>query len=173
MKKVTAILLTGLLAVSLTQGAFAGEGEKKPINMWFWGAATDYQAALTDILCGWYNGSQDEYEMNIEFRNTVDVDIPVALAAGNAPDIVYASGPSYVQNYQAENLVLNLDDYAAEYGWEDKILTPLYQAHTIDGSLYSIPGGMCVGGLFYNTELFEEQGWTAPETWDDMLDIFQ
>ena len=54
MKKVTAILLTGLLAVSLTQGAFAGEGEKKPINMWFWGAATDYQAALTDILCVFY-----------------------------------------------------------------------------------------------------------------------
>ena len=88
-----------------------GSSEKKQITMWFWGAATDYQAAMKRILCGWYNNSQDEYELSIEFRNTVDVDIPRALAAGNAPDIVYASGPSYTATYVQEGLVMNLDAY--------------------------------------------------------------
>ena len=96
------------------------DGEKKQITMWFWGAATDYQETMKNVLYSWYNDSQDEYELVLEFRNTVDTDIPVALAAGNGPDIVYASGPSYTSKYVEEDLVLNLDDYAEQYGWKDR-----------------------------------------------------
>ena len=123
---------------------------------------------MKDILCGWYNNSQDDYELVIEFRNTVDVDIPRALAAGTAPDIIYASGPSYIGTYKDEDLVLNLDSYAEQYGWKDNILGVIYDSLTLDGSLYSVPGGMSVGGLFYNTELFDEKGWAAPTTLAEM-----
>lgn len=150
-----------------------GSSEKKQITMWFWGAATDYQAAMKRILCGWYNNSQDEYELSIEFRNTVDVDIPRALAAGNAPDIVYASGPSYTATYVQEGLVMNLDAYSEQYGWKDRVLGAMYDSLTVAGSLYSTPGGMCVGGLFYNKELFAEKGWEVPTTWDEMLALFE
>lgn len=147
------------------------DGEKKQITMWFWGAATDYQETMKNVLYSWYNDSQDEYELVLEFRNTVDTDIPVALAAGNGPDIVYASGPSYTSKYVEEDLVLNLDDYAEQYGWKDRVLSVMYDSLTLDGSLYSIPGGMCVGGLYYNKELFKKQGWEPPATWDEMMDL--
>lgn len=151
----------------------ASGGQREQITFWFWGAATDYQVAMKDILAGWYNNSQDRYELNIEFRNTVDVDIPRALAAGNAPDIVYASGPSYTSTYVSEGLVMNLDGYAEQYGWKDRILGAVYDSLTVNGSLYSVPGGMNVGGIFYNKDLFAEKGWSVPETWDEMLDLFQ
>ena len=95
--------------VSLDANDVTTESGRPALTMWFWGAATDYQVAMKDILCGWYNNSQDDYELVIEFRNTVDVDIPRALAAGTAPDIIYASGPSYIGTYKDEDLVLNLD----------------------------------------------------------------
>lgn len=170
--------ITTATALSMAVGLAAGNpatvfaDEKEQITMWFWGAATDYQETMKQVLCDWYNQSQDEYELSIEFRNTVDTDIPVALAAGNAPDIVYASGPSYTSVYQAENLVMNLDEYAEKYGWKDRILGVMYDALTLDGSLYSVPGGMCIGGLYYNKELFEEKGWETPVTWDEMLALF-
>lgn len=170
--------ITTATALSMAVGLAAGNpatvfaDEKEQITMWFWGAATDYQETMKQVLCDWYNQSQDEYELSIEFRNTVDTDIPVALAAGNAPDIVYASGPSYTSVYQAENLVMNLDEYAEKYGWKDRILGVMYDALTLDGSLYSVPGGMCIGGLYYNKELFEEKGWETPGTWDEMLALF-
>lgn len=163
------------MAVGLAAGAPAtvsASNEKEQITMWFWGAATDYQETMKQVLCDWYNQSQDEYELAIEFRNTVDTDIPVALAAGNAPDIIYASGPSYTSVYQAEDLVMNLDEYAEEYGWKDRILGVMYDSLTLNGSLYSIPGGMCIGGLYYNKELFEEKDWETPKTWDEMLALF-
>ncbi len=174
MKKITKMVTALSLVVGLAVGMpmTVAADDKKEITMWFWGAATDYQKTMKDVLCGWYNNSQDEYELSIEFRNTVDTDIPVALAAGNAPDIIYASGPSYTAVYQAEDLVMNLDKYAEEYGWKDRLLSVMYDSCTLDGSLYSVPGGMCIGGLYYNKELFEEKGWKEPETWDEMLALF-
>lgn len=159
---------TGEEELSLDASDVTTESGRPALTMWFWGAATDYQVAMKDILCGWYNNSQDQYELVIEFRNTVDVDVPRALAAGTAPDILYASGPSYIGTYMEEGLVMNLDEYSKQYGWEDRILGVVYDSLTLDGSLYSVPGGMSVGGLFYNTELFDEKGWTAPTTVEEL-----
>ena len=159
--------------VSLDANDVTTESGRPALTMWFWGAATDYQVAMKDILCTWYNNSQDDYELVIEFRNTVDVDVPRALAAGTAPDIIYASGPSYIGTYKDEDLVLNLDSYAEQYGWKDNILGVIYDSLTLDGSLYSVPGGMSVGGLFYNKELFEEKGWTPPTTLDEMVALME
>ncbi|NLI54644.1 MAG: extracellular solute-binding protein [Clostridiales bacterium] len=163
-------------ATSATQAPAAEEpatdSARKQITFWFWGAATPYQETMVNVLCGWYNNSQSDYELVMEFRNTVDTDIPVALAAGTAPDIVYASGPSYTSTYAQEGLVLDLNAYAEQYGWKDRVLGVMYDACTVDGKLYSIPGAMVVGGLYYNKALFAEKGWQPPKTWDEMLALF-
>ncbi|HRX58323.1 MAG TPA: extracellular solute-binding protein [Eubacteriales bacterium] len=159
-------------ATQETTDETTSDGTRKQITFWFWGAATSYQETMVDVLCGWYNNSQDEYELTMEFRNTVDTDIPVALAAGTGPDIVYASGPSYTSTYAQEGLVLDLNDYAEQYGWQDRVLSVMYDACTVDGTLYSIPGAMVVGGLYYNKELFDEKGWEPPTTWDEMIALF-
>lgn len=177
------LLVVAIVLVVCSGSVFAGgnkeaAGTKTPagkqqLTMWFWGAATPYQEAMKDILIGWYDNSQDKYELNIEFRNTVDKDIPVALASGAGPDIVYASGPSYTSVYVQEGLVKDLTPYAEQYGWKDRVLSVMYNACTVDGQLYSVPGGMCIGGLYYNKSLFNEKGWEPPETWDEMIALFE
>lgn len=121
------------------------------------------------MLCKWYNESQDKYELILEFRGSVDADIPVALAAGQDPDIVYASGLSYTATYAQSDLVLDLTPYAEQYGWKDRLLGVMYDACTLDGKLYSLPGGLLVGGLFYNKEIFTEQNWEVPATMDELI----
>lgn len=121
------------------------------------------------MLCKWDNESQDKYELILEFRGSVDADIPVALAAGQGPDIVYASGLSYTATYAQSDLVLDLTPYAEQYGWKDRLLGVMYDACTLDGKLYSLPGGLLVGGLFYNKEIFTEQNWEVPATMDELI----
>ncbi len=145
--------------------------DRETLHFWFWGAATNQQEHFKKVLCDWYNASQDKYELILEFRGSVDADIPVALAAGQGPDIVYASGPSYTATYAQSNLVLDLNAYADQYGWKDRLLGVMYDACTIDGKLYSLPGGLLVGGLFYNTEIFTEKGWEAPKTVDELVAV--
>lgn len=81
--------------------------DREPLYFWFWGTATNQQEHFKSVLCKWYNESQDKYELILEFRGSVDADIPVALAAGQGPDIVYASGPSYTATYAQSDLVLD------------------------------------------------------------------
>jgi len=86
---VLVIFAMSLVAVGPTVQA----RERARISLWFWGAAPQHQVTMNEVLAGAYNASQDRYELVIEFRNTVDQDIAVALAAGEGPDIVYGSGP--------------------------------------------------------------------------------
>ncbi len=140
------------------------DGERQLLTMWFWGAEPKHQETLKEVLAGGYNASQDEYTLEIEFRNTVDKDVPVALAAGEGPDIVYASGPSFTAPYAEAGRVISLDKYSEQYGWEDRVLPILYQASTVGGSLYSIPNSISVGGIYYSKSVLDELGFEAPTT---------
>ena len=91
------------------------------------------------------------------------------LAAGQGPDIVYVSGPSYTATFAQEGLVLDLTPYSEQYGWNDRLLDIAYQACTLDGKLYCLPGGLLVGGLYYNKDVFAEEGWNVPTTMDELI----
>ena len=64
LKKVIALCLASGLAAGSFASVYAAD-KKTPITMWFWGAATDYQETMKDVLAGWYNQSQDKYELQI------------------------------------------------------------------------------------------------------------
>lgn len=145
--------------------------EREVLTMWFWGAEPKHQQTLVDVLAGGYNASQDKYKLEIEFRNTVDKDVPVALSAGEGPDIVYASGPAFTAPYAEAGTVISLDKYAEQYGWQEKVLPILYQASTVNGSLYSIPNSISVGGIFYSKSVLEKLGFEPPTTIEELETI--
>ena len=123
---------------------------------------------MNEVLVEPYNASQDEYELVIEFRNTVDNDIAVALAAGEGPDIVYGSGPSFVAPYAAAGKLASMDPYSEQYGWQDRILAPIYESGTVNGELYALPNSLNTLGIFYNKAVLEEYGWEPPTTIEDL-----
>lgn len=173
MKKRMALLLAVAMVTGVIGANTVYAEEKKPITMWFWGASDYQREAMDKYLIQGFNESQDEYELVVEYRASVDNDVTVALSGGGGPDIVYGSGPSFVAGYAAEGLLENLDSYAEKYGWKDNMLSAHYDACTVNGSLYSIPGGMTTGGIFYNKQLLADNGWDIPETYQDVIDIME
>src|SRR5699024_6225295 len=79
------------------------------IDMWGWGATPTQRAALEKQLVEAYNASQDEFELNVTYNERVDSSIQTALAAGQGPDIVYGSGPSFVAPFAQSGRLINLD----------------------------------------------------------------
>ncbi len=146
-------------------------GERKTITMWFWGASDYQREAMDQYLIEGFNSSQDQYTLSVEYRASVDNDIAVALSGGAGPDIVYGSGPAFVAGYAAEGLFLNLDSYSQQYGWKDRLVDAYYDLCSIDGSLYSIPGGMSNYGIFYNIRVLEENNWSVPASYEDLTSI--
>ena len=144
---------------------------REEITMWFWGAEPYAQEALKTILVDKYNASQDKYQLVVEFRPSVDSDMTTALAANQGPDIVYGSGPAFVMPLVDAGKLENLNDYAEQYGWADKILKPYYESGNVDGNLYSLANGISTMGVFYNKKVLEDNGWTVPTTIEELETI--
>lgn len=91
-----------------------------------------------------------------------------ALQAGKGPDVVVADGPAPAAAYARAGSILALDEYAREYGWNEKILPWALEAGRLDGKLYSLPMSYESMVLFRNETLFEEKGWSVPRTRADI-----
>lgn len=158
-RKLHVLMIIGLLCALLLPVTAAGqrEAERETITMWFWGAAPEYRIALDQALVQPYNASQDRYQLVITYDNAVDNNIATALAADRgAPDVVYGSGPAFVSQYAQAGKLVDLTPYAEKFGWEDRILEPIYKAGQVDGKLYSLPGGTITMGIFYNRKVLDE-----------------
>src|ERR1700692_3675054 len=89
-----AVMMRRLIAVAAAAAALSTPAlAREPVTIWFWGAPPNLQEAFAKVLIEPFNASQDKYELQIEFRNTVDNDVRVAVLAGEGPDLVYTSGP--------------------------------------------------------------------------------
>lgn len=167
-KRLSLVILVIFVMSLLVVGPTAQAQDRQKIYLWFWGAAPQHQVTMNEVLADAYNASQDEYELVIEFRNTVDQDIAVALAAGEGPDIVYGSGPAFVAPYAAEGRLESMDKYSEQYGWQDRILAPIYESGTVGGELYALPNSLNTLGIFYNKVVLEENGWEPPTTIEEL-----
>lgn len=168
----TMVCLSGIYAGGAEEAGGAGASvEKIPLTMWFWGATPDQQQAMDDILVSRFNAEHPEYELSVEYRPSVNKDMAVALAAGEGPDIVYESSPSLSLIYIQSGKYADLSEYAEKYGWDEKIIKPMYDSSSVDGHLYSIPMGLNFTGFVYNKKVLDENGWSVPTTVDEFVSI--
>jgi len=118
---------------------------------------------------------------NVKVEMTASPDIGTLIStlaqAGNDDemfDLIQAYSP-----YAAEGLLEPLDDLLdmplpdnpdillkdAFLEGVDKMIVP-----EADGNVYKLPKSMWLGGLFYNTKVFEKYGWnTNPQNWEEFL----
>lgn len=158
----------GLVTIGLLSGTALSQ-DRKPISWWYETAAPENQENLQKLLVEAFNGAHPDEELSIDFRGAeLDKQLRVALLSGSGPDIVYTAGPSYVASMAQAGQLLPLDDYAAKFGWNDRVLPVFLELGKYDGKLYALPKTYETLGLFYNKTLFEANGWTAPTTIAEM-----
>ncbi len=148
-----------------------GDGEVQELTFWFWGCSAEQQEAFQRTLVDPFNEKYPQYHMTVEHRNTVNKDVAVAMAANEGPDIIYESSPALALEYIAAGKYLNLDEYAEQFGWKDRIIGCMYDSGCVDGSLYDLAMGMNVIGIVYNKDVLEEHGWSVPTTMDELIAI--
>lgn len=147
--------------------------DRQPVTMWFWGASPEYRAALDAALTQPFNASQDEYELVIEYRNTVDNDVRVSVMAGQGPDLVYTSGPSDVTPLARAGKLAPLEDYDAQYGWSERLLEPVMNTCQQLDHLYCLPPSIMADGMFYNKQVLADLGFEVPTTAAELEEIMK
>ncbi|MDR3360885.1 MAG: extracellular solute-binding protein [Bifidobacteriaceae bacterium] len=89
------------------------------------------------------------------------------LASDSSPDIALLN---MMGNYAKNGQVINLNDYAELYGWNDVFASNLLAQWRTDkdfkrlggDTLYAVPTSLTLVGLYYNKELAKKAGVTEP-----------
>ncbi|GAA4900246.1 ABC transporter substrate-binding protein [Stackebrandtia albiflava] len=110
-------------------------------------------------------GIQIQYEGSNDF----EAQIEVRVTGGDAPDIAFFPQPGLMARYK-DDMVPASDALAerAAAGWSEDWL----QYGTFDGTLYAQPMSANLKSLvWYSPKLFKDNGYTVPETWDDLIKL--
>ncbi len=92
-----------------------------------------------------------------------------AVAGGAGPDVVGTPGPSFAMQLALAGRLVPLDDFAEQFGWGDRFAEGSLDLGMADGQLYSIPNEIETLVLYYNKTAFEQNGWEAPTTLDELM----
>jgi raffinose/stachyose/melibiose transport system substrate-binding protein len=109
-------------------------------------------------------------DLKITFQDPDQMDrlVRTALQGGEGPDIIMTPGPAYAQEYVDANLFAELDEYADQFKWEDKLLGWALDLGRYEGKLYAIPYQLQTMLLYYNKTLLEEKGMQPPKSRDEL-----
>src|SRR3954454_24894094 len=96
------------------------------------------------------------------------------FVGGNPPDLIDNSGANAIGFNVIAKQCESLDDVFEANNYEGtKISDTLYPnvkvPGTFDGKFIAMNYVMTVYGMWYSASLFQQNGWTAPATWDDAL----
>jgi len=96
------------------------------------------------------------------------------FVGGNPPDLIDNSGENAIGFSAIEQQLETLDDVFAANNYEGtKISDTLYPnvklPGTFGGKFIAMNYVMTVYGMWYSASLFQQNGWTVPQTWDEMI----
>lgn len=89
----------------------------------------------------------------------------LAVSAGKTPDLAYTwPAASVLSGYARVGALAPLDDYYAKYGWDQ--VNAFYKGrNSYQGNVYGLPMEQDLMGVYYNKDLFKENGLAVPKTY--------
>lgn len=177
MKKLFAVLLACMMVLGLgacSNTTSTGDGEKTEVVIWHTYTA-DQQAYIDEVVAA-FNAEHENIEVVVETQPRQDFESKVmnAVRAGNGPDIIihYATEAA---NYVDEGLVADIGAYIndEEIGIADYESTvdkgAWDEANSFsDGKMHIFPLITSGPVFFYNADIYDELGLSAPATWAEL-----
>lgn len=113
-------------------------------------------------------------DVDIEIKMYSDrQSLQVEVAGGGGPDILDLDGPTDVAEFAKADRVLDLGEYAEQYGWQDMFYDWAYNSCFYNEKLYSLPTSFEGMVMYYNMDVMEENGWEIPETEEELVELMQ
>lgn len=184
MKKLVALGLCSMMAVSVLAGCSSGSGKSGSDDkvLKISGLNGGYGTKGWEEVVKAFEKANDgvKVELTLE-ENIADTLRPVITSGKDVPDLIYLSigaegklTDTMVAEKQISDIsdVLKMDVPGEKTTVGDKLLGGFSNALTSspygDGKMYLAPIDYGPCGLFYNAGLFKEKGWEVPKTWDEM-----
>lgn len=157
----------------------ADAGGKVTLNVINYHVGTDYAAEYYAYLFDEFKKTDagKNVEFNFEEIPTTDAfnqKIKLLISSGDLPDIVFNGGNNITEMAAKSGKVADLTPYfEQDPEWKALFDEKSLEFNTVDGKIYGVPVSKEISYIYYNKELFEQAGVTAPEagfaTWDEFF----
>lgn len=115
-------------------------------------------------------------ERVVKTLDDLKVTLKLALSEPNGPDVAQVNqGRSDMGAMVQADLLLPLNDYSTQYGWDNSFSTSVTSRNSFtpdgktfgQGNLYGVSPTAEVVGVYYNKGIFAEHGWQIPQTFEE------
>lgn len=119
-----------------------------------------------------FNATHDDIVLEIESPNDAMTVLKTRFIKEDAPDIIGIGGDVNFSNFVDAEMLMDISDFEG--------LSLIKQAYKdIDKNLeyvptdgvYAVPYVANAAGILYNKDIFEENGWKIPTTWDEFMSL--
>lgn len=148
---------------------------RQPVKIVYWLGAQlpeDQIEFRREFIDSFNAAHAGEIEVELTYVESMQV-VQTALAAGEGPDLWDLPGPAWVMEYTNAGHTYPLDEFAEQFGWQDKLMPWAIEVAKVGGVMRCAPLTYQTQLTDYNKTLFEEKGWTVPtnradfEAWAD------
>ena len=141
--------------------------DKKKLNVWVI-RSTAHVEEMRQLAVAF----TEETGIEVNISSVLDEQkILLALASGDIPDVVCGGGLSKPYELALRGAVTDLtsfSDFEDVAVWYDP---EMFVPFSYDGGCYALPESSNPWVTYYRTDIFDELGLSAPESWDEVIEI--
>lgn len=165
---VAAMLIGTVLSATGCSSSGSSDGKTHITMLQYKPEAVDAFEAMEEE----FNATHDDIVLTIESPNDAMTVLKTRLIKENAPDIIGIGGDVNFSNFLDAEILTDISDFEG--------LSLIKQAYLdIDKNLefvptdgvYAVPYVANAAGVLYNREMFRENGWEIPTTWQEFMDL--
>ena len=119
-----------------------------------------------------FNATHEDIHLTIESPNDAMTILKTRFIRENYPDIIGIGGDANYSNFVDSDILMDISDYEGLSRVKQSYIDILEGLEFVptEGT-YGVPYVANAAGVLYNRDMFEEHGWTIPETWDDFMKL--
>ena len=160
-----------LIVVLLATGIGPITAQDAPVEIVIWHMEQPpYRVERVQQLIDEFNAANPGIVVSQEPQNWGDVytKAPAAVAAGNAPDILFAI-PDFAPIIRAVGAIQPVEDFVAEMDDAHTFFPAALEPYSYDDHVWAVPMWNMAQSLWYRKSVFTDAGIEPPTTWDEWL----
>ena len=172
-KKMISVMLTAAMAASMLAGSTMTAGAEEQITIKLFSNLPDRkngQGLVEQMIIDEYMAANENVTIEVEALDEEAYKTKFkAYAMEGMPDVVSIWGqPSFLDEVLEAGVLAELNE--ADYA-DYKFIEGSLEGFKKDGKLYGLPRNTDVAVVYYNQKMFDDNGWSIPETYQELLDL--
>lgn len=123
-----------------------------------------------DNIAQKFNAEHSDIHLVVSSPNDAVTVLKTRLIKDNPPDIIGIGGDINYSNFLDAGMLLNISDYKGLDSIKDAYKKMDKQLELVpQKGVYAMPYAANAAGILYNKKIFQQHGWTIPQTWDELI----